>query len=553
MKQEILTRINIHNYIGRFINLNQKGRDQYLGLCPFHHEKTPSFSVAVEKKFFHCFGCKVSGDVVKFVMLYDNLEYDKAIEKLATEAGIKTVRKGAQLNPNKLYIEINSKFANICHSLLKDTNYHYGIDYLRSRQLKDEMIDRFQLGYLPINKSEEVFKNLLREFSQEDLFKSGLFKLGIRDKPYCQFNGRIIFPIIDTNKNIVGFGSRVLTEEGKPKYINSSDSDFFHKSELLYGLNKIYGDKMLKDTKTVFVVEGYMDVILLANYEITNCVAVLGANLTTEQLKKLWTFIDRPTICFDNDSAGRAAMERIAKLALKVIEPGKSISFLELSSCKDPDEFVKKNGPDHFLQHFNNKRISLADYLYKSESNELSLQDPDEVVVLRQRLSKITDEIANDMLRNEYKRHFNKLFYSFKDDFRKNSAPRHDIIKLKLSQKVGNDEERLCNIISKHQYLLMDQEMLDDFINCKFKSDVAENMRLQLTKKIDKGYVEERNEEIVKQVKSLIIFLKIRDVQDEILRILRIYEDNMDINIETQIIELKKYEIQLQNKLSLTI
>lgn len=553
MKQEILSRVDIYDYIGRVVNLQPKGRDQYLGLCPFHNEKTPSFSVNVEKKFFHCFGCKASGDVVKFVMLYDNLEYENAIEKLAAEAGIKVSSRNSVINPNKVYIDINSKFSDLCHEILKDKTSFYGINYLRGRQLNDDMIDRYQLGYLPINRGEEVFNRLREEFPQEAIFKSGLFKFGTHDKPYCQFNGRIIFPIADSNNKIVGFGSRVITEDGKPKYLNSSDSDFFHKSELLYGLNKLYGDKALKETKTIFVVEGYMDVISLANHGITNSVGVLGANLATNQLKKLWSLTDRPTICFDNDAAGSAAMERIARLAVKVIEPGKSISFLKLQNCKDPDEFVKKYGSDGFLQNFRDNRVSLADYLYDIESEGLSLKDPDEVVVLRQRLAKISDEISNDVLRNEYKRHFNKVFYnkqSFKNEFRKSQQISHDLKSIKISQNVNNDEEKVCKLISDNSFLLMDQEILDDFMSCKFRDKLAEKMRFDLIKNIDQKYIEGKNENLEKNVKRLILSLKIRDISEEIAQLSR---EDMNHTVENQLLQLKKYEIELKDKLSSTL
>jgi DNA primase len=551
MKQEILAKVDIYNYISKTVNLQQKGRDQYLGLCPFHSEKTPSFSVSVDKKFFHCFGCKASGDVIKFVMLYDNLQYEEAIEKLAREAGIR-VNGGVSFNPNKVYIEINGRFSEVCGKFLRDKTFHYGMDYLIGRGLSHEVIDRFNLGYLPINKSEEVFKELLGGFSQDDLFKSGLFKIGIGDKPYCQFNGRIIFPIADGKNSIVGFGSRVINEQSQPKYLNSSESDLFHKSELLYGFDKLYRDKQLKELKTAFVVEGYMDVISLANRGITNAVGVLGANLTSSQLKKLWTLTDKPTICLDNDSAGKAAMERIAMLAVKIIEPGKSISFLEINNCKDPDEFIKKYGYEYFIEHFNNSKLSLADYLYKCAASDLKLQDPDEVVVLRQRLKKICDEISNDLLRNEYRRHFNKLFYggkAFKDRFKKKTL-NDDICELKLTQKYENDEEKICEIISKNSFILMNQEILDDLMSCKFTSAIAEGMRLKLTKNIDKIHVEDKDSDVEKTVKRLIILLKIKNVQEEIVNLCK---KDINTNVENQLLQLKQYEIQLKNKLSSTL
>lgn len=550
MKQDILSKIDIYTYIGRLINLQHKGRDQYVGLCPFHNEKTPSFSVSTEKGFFYCFGCKASGDVITFVMLYENLDYDEAVQKLATEAGIENITKTIESSQHSISLEVNKRFAHLCNEMLKDQSSHYGLDYLRSRSVKDEMIDRYNLGYLPSNKSAALLKKLMSEFSQEAIFKSGLFKLGIGDKPYCQFNSRIIFPIIDSNNKVVGFGSRVIIAEGKPKYLNSADSDFFHKSQLLYGLNTLYRDKQLKESETIFVVEGYMDVISLANHGITNCVGVLGANLTMPQLKKLWTIIDRPTICFDSDSAGIAAMERIAKNAVKIIEPGKSIGFLQLNDCKDPDEFVQKYGSNHFLHHFKEHRISLADYLYKIESNGLSYKNPDEIVVLRQRLKKISDEIGNDLLRNEYKRHFNKVFDNkqiFRNDFKQTQYPWASIKNLKIAPQYDSTEEQICNMISQNLFLLMDQEILDDFMNCKFKTDIANNMRMKLTYNINYESVVDKDINIKRQIQMLILSLKIRDIEDEI----NIY-NKADLNqqTESQLLDLKKYQIQLKDRLS---
>ena len=549
MVQEILSRLNIYSYIGKIITLKHKGRDQYLGLCPFHNEKTPSFSVSAEKGLFHCFGCKASGDIVKFVMLYNNIDYDQAIEKLATETGIKYSIKTKSFDIHNISLDINNKFAVICNEMLKDKSTYYGLDYLHKRGLKDNMIDRYNLGYLPNNRSIAVLKKLMSEFSKEEIFKSGLFKENINGKPYCQFNNRIIFPIIDNNNKVAGFGSRVIIEGAKPKYLNSSDSDFFHKSELLYGLNKIYGDKQLKESKTVFVVEGYMDVISLANHGITNCVGVLGTHFTINQLKKLWTITDRPTICFDNDLAGHAAMEKVARLAIKVIEPCKSISFLPLHNCKDPDEFIVKYGREQLINYAKDNKLSLADFIYRIESSELSLTNPDEIVVLRQRIEKILNEITNDLLRNEYKRHFNKVFYN-KQIFKKNYK-KHDIKDLKfIPQYINSIEEQICQIISQNLFLLMDQEILDDFMTCKFNSDVAEKMRMQLTKNIDYKSIVNSDINIKKNLQSLILSLKIRNIKNEIANF---SSTEMNEQIESRLLDLKKYEIELKNKLSSTL
>ncbi len=561
MKDEIISRLDIHEYINRFVPLHQKSQGQYVGLCPFHNEKTPSFSVSTERKFFHCFGCKASGDVIKFTMMIDNIPFGDAIKKLSQEIGInlKSI-KNEKFERNKQYIEVNSVFTKICSDFLYDTTTHQGLDYIKKRGIKDELIQKYKLGYFPNHKSDEILKMLSNEFSEDVILKSGVFRVGNNQKLYSPFFGRIIFPIFDTSNRNVGFGSRIITnDKDKAKYLNSSDSDFFHKSELLYGMEHMLGDQQLKATKTIFVVEGYMDVISLANNGITNAVGVLGANLAETQLKQLWRLTEKPTICFDRDNAGRNAMARVAKIALPIIEPCKTVSFLEILLCKDPDEFITKYGSDEFLKMSESQKASLADYLYKIQAADLSLDDPDDIVVLRQRLTNICNEISNDALRNAYKSHFNKVFYTrkspgYKNDNRKN-FPQNKLYSSEITflsgttaqKKYTDIEEEICDIIAAQKILLLDQSILDEFMKCKFFSKKAENMRLELTKEIhpDQVPVDFTIDEKKKSLQKLFIFLEIRNVQDEI--------SNLEDTNEIQLLKLKQYEMELKNKLSSTL
>lgn len=554
MRQEILSRIDIQEYIHRFVPLQHKGRDQYTGLCPFHHEKTPSFSVSTEKKFFHCFGCKASGDVIKFVMLYENISFENAIQKLSDELGIKN---NVYIQKNLDILNLNTLFAKICTEFLNDANSYYGMKYVKSRGILSEIVEKYQLGYFPLNKVNEIFDKLKNDFDEEIIFKSGIFKMS--ERLYSPFASRIIFPIYNDRNQCVGFGSRVINDEHKPKYLNSSDSEWFHKSELLYGYYKLHGDAQLKKTQTVFVVEGYMDVISLANHGITNAVGVLGANLTSSQLQLLWKMTNKPIICLDNDNAGKVAMERIAKMSLKILEPGKTIAFLELKVCKDPDEYIKQHGTEKFLQLFHNDKISLADYLYKVNSRDLSLSDPDEVVVLRQRIANICNEITNDTLRNEYKKHFHRVFYT-QQSLRKIPVKRNNTndsqAKVLMNMKTSslhNDEIEICNIISQYRGLLMNQEILDDFMSCKFLSEKALKMQLELTKDICAGYLNshENLSEIKKTLTSLLIGLKIKNVQNEMMNLRK--SSTSAESLDMRLLELKKYEIQLKKKLSSTL
>ncbi len=562
MKEEIISRIDIHEYINRYISLQQKGPGQYSGLCPFHNEKTPSFSVSTDKRFFYCFGCKASGDVITFVMLFDKVTFSEALRKLGDECGVTIEsKKNNKVEKNKKFLEINALFTKICNELLYDPSCYYGLEYIRSRGIQDEIIQKYKLGYLPINKFEIVVLQLIKVFSQEDIIKSGIIKFNSNNSLYSPFTGRVIFPIFDTFNNNVGFGSRVIkNDKAKAKYLNSSDSDFFHKSEILYGIEHLLGDSKMQEMDTVFVVEGYMDVISLANNGVTNAIGVLGANLTQMQLKQLWKFNNKPTICLDGDSAGKVAMERTAKMALTLIEPSKTIFFLEMELSKDPDEFIKKYGTEEFLKMFQRQKIPLADYVYQTQKSDLSIDNPDEVVVLRQRISTICNEITNDALRNAYKSHFNKLFYTKKSsDFKKYDKKSVYQDKLRnaevavlsgtISQKkYSNIEEEICNIINAHRELLLDQKILDDFMRCKFISAKADRIRLEITKTIPDIYTAHNNnvEENKKTLSILFLSLEVRNVQDEI----SILKDESIAHAELKLLQLKQYEMQLKTKLS---
>ena len=565
MREEIISRIDIYEYIHRYVSLQQKGRGQYLGLCPFHGEKTPSFSVSTDKRFFHCFGCKASGDVIKFAMLFDNITFSEAIRKLGDECGIKVdSQRNSKFEKNKKFLEINALFTKICNELLYDPTCYYGLEYIKSRGIKDEIIQKYKLGYLPVNKFEIVVSQLTSsDFTQEDIIKSGILKVNSNNSLYSPFVGRIIFPIFDTFNNNVGFGSRIINnEKDKAKYLNSSDSDFFHKSELLYGIEHISGDLKMKQLDTIFVVEGYMDVISLANNGINNVVGVLGANLTQIQLKQLWKFNDKPTICLDCDSAGKLAMEKTSKMSLTLIEPSKTIFFLEMELCKDPDEFIKKYGSEEFLKMFQRKKTPLADYVYQTQTSDLSIDNPDEIVVLRQRLATICNEITNDALRNAYKSHFNKLFYSKKSSNFKNYDKKNvyqdklrnaevAVLSGTISQKKYSDiEEEICDILNTHKELLLDQPILDDFMRCKFVSKKAEKMRLEITKTIGDFCINNNNtvEKNKKTLEILLLSLEIRNVQNEISELKN--ENTSPELAELRLLQLKQYEMQLKTKLS---
>jgi DNA primase len=530
MKEKILARITLKDFVGLSIKLDQKGPDQYLGLCPFHQEKTPSFSI--KKNFFRCFGCGVSGDLIKFLMLKEKITYQESIKRLAKAAGL----EGDLQNFQDIKLEANNLFAKLCQDILLDPKYHYGLDYFKLRQLNLEIIELYKLGYLAYTKSDWLFQELSQNFSPAELLELGLFKLK-EARYYSPFVGRVLFPISEGG-TILGFGSRLIGEEtGKAKYLNSSDSNFFHKSQLLYGFDQV------KVESNLFIVEGYMDVLALAKEGIRGALGILGANFTSEQLRKAWQISDRPILLLDNDEAGQKAMAKAAKMAISQIETGKSLAFLKTPKGKDPDEFLQEEGGESLIALAANP-TNLADYLIEITQKEIFFTGPDAQALLEKKLLELAKEIKDEKLSNSYKNYYTQIFK--KNSYKK--VVKAPIIQQKSSNiiELEKSEEMICHIIKRDPSLLLEQRLLDLFISCKFISKKADKMRLDLTKNLDQVKPKEEKQD-KKALESAILLLQIREVQEEMSQVLL---EEASFVVENKLMQLKLYEMELQSKLA---
>ncbi len=339
--EEIKMNINIVDVVGREVNLKRSGSN-YTGLCPFHSEKTPSFSVNEEKQIFHCFGCGESGDVISFVQKINRIPFMEACEKLCNEYGIKMperTHKGPKIDYDKFY-NINAKAARFFFdNLSKQKNIGY--PYLKQRGISDEIIRKFGLGYAP-GKGKSLCQYLLAEgVAEEDLLRLGLAKKG-KNGLYDYFRNRVMFPIFNTNGKVIGFGGRAIGD-AKPKYLNSAESEIFLKKNNLYALN--FTKSAITDSNKVIVVEGYMDAISLYQAGICNVVASLGTALTDNQAKLLARYTKNVVLSYDSDNAGINAALRGIDV---IIGAGGKPKILRINDGKDPDEFVKKNGKQAF-------------------------------------------------------------------------------------------------------------------------------------------------------------------------------------------------------------
>ena len=395
--EEVRTRNDIVDVISQYVNLKKKGAN-YFGLCPFHNEKSPSFSVSPGKQMYYCFGCGAGGNVITFVMEYENYSFVEAVKLLADRVGITlpeveyTKEAKAAADMKNTLLEINRLAANYFYYQLKQPHGKIGYDYLKRRQLTDETIKRFGLGFA--NKTSNDLYQYMRSkgYSDAILKETGLFFIeerGAHDK----FWNRVMFPILDVNNRVIGFGGRVMGD-GEPKYLNSPETKLFDKSRNLYGLNYARTSR----AKYMLICEGYMDVIALHQAGFSNAVASLGTAFTSQHAVLLKRYTDQVVLTYDSDGAGvRAALRAIPILK----EVGMSVKVLDMKPYKDPDEFIKNLGQDEFQ-----KRIDRAVNSFMFEiaviRMEYNMQDPESKTGFYNAVARKLLEFSEKLERDNY-------------------------------------------------------------------------------------------------------------------------------------------------------
>lgn len=384
--EEVRSRSDIVSVIGKYVRLKRTGSG-YTGLCPFHNEKTPSFHVNPARQMYKCFGCGVGGNVLTFVMEYENLTFPEAMEMLAEEAGIDlpkqemTAQQKQQEGLRQTLLEINKKAARYYFALLKSPRGKVGYDYLTGRGLTDETILHFGLGYAGQG-GGELYRYMRKEgYSDQVLKETGLFKMDERGA-YDKFWNRVMFPIMDANNRVIGFGGRVMGD-AKPKYLNSPETKIFDKSRNLFGLNYAKRGKR----SNMILCEGYMDVIALHQAGFTNAVASLGTAFTEQQANLIRRYTDEVLLTYDSDGAGvKAAMRAIPMLR----RAGITGKVIHMEPYKDPDEFIKNLGADEFEKRIEEAQNSFFFEIEVTKRN-YSMSDPEQK-------TKFIHEIARKLL-----------------------------------------------------------------------------------------------------------------------------------------------------------
>ena len=405
---ELRARTSLSALVAKTVKLTKAGRESK-GCCPFHNEKTPSFYVNDDKGFYHCFGCSAHGDAIKWLTDQRGLPFIDAVKELAQAAGMEMPaldRRAAE--KQEASRDLHDVMAEATAWFTDQLNGLGGGDaraLLDKRGVSAKTARDFGLGFAPDSRGK--LKAALAAAGDATLVEAGMLIQVEGKEPYDRFRGRLMIPIRDPRGRTIAFGGRIIGD-GEPKYLNSPDTPLFDKGRTLYNLDR--AAPAVRKSGRVLVVEGYMDVIALAQAGIAEAVAPLGTALTEAQLERLWRMVDVPILCLDGDSAGQKAALRAAHRALPLLTPGKSLSFVPLPPGQDPDDVIRVGGAPAF-EELLRLPVPLAHTLYVSERSSAATDTPEGRAGLRSSLQSLAASIANPLVKNEYGRAFNDLFY----------------------------------------------------------------------------------------------------------------------------------------------
>ena len=403
---DLRARAGLSDVIARRVKLTRRGRE-HVGLCPFHKEKTPSFTVNEEKGFYHCFGCQEHGSVIDFVMKTEGLPFPEAVERLAAAAGMEVPAESPEERESarrrqSLY-EVVEAACVFFEKSLRMAEGKEAMAYLTGRGVDDRAQRHFRLGYAPERRGALKAELARHGITEEQMADAGLVKLPEDGRPaYDYFRGRAIFPITDRRRRVIAFGGRILGD-GEPKYLNSPETPLFSKGRVVYGLAQ--AAEAARKKGRIVVVEGYMDVIALSGAGIGEAVAPLGTALTEDQMGELWRLAREPVLCFDGDAAGGRAAAAAAGRALPLLKPGYTLRFAPMPAGEDPDSLIRKEGIAA-VERVLDAALPLSEALWRMEAGEGGARTPEDRAALQKRLEDRARRIDDPMVRAHFLRDF---------------------------------------------------------------------------------------------------------------------------------------------------
>ena len=395
---EIKLRLKVSQVVGKTVQLKKRGKE-FIGLSPFKNEKSPSFTVNDEKEFYHCFSSSEHGNIFDFLMKTKSIGFGEAVRTLAAEAGMQPYRFSNFDKKKDLrfqnYKNIFKDYSKYFHQQLFLENNKDALDYLLKRGLNTNVIKEFQLGYVPWKNN--FYDDLLKKYTEEDIALTGLYyKNDKTGKNVDRFNSRIIFPVNNISGDAIAFGGRIIRESKLAKYINSPETEFYKKGNMIFNLDKAKDSRA--ETDEVIIVEGYMDVVSVYSAGVKNVIANSGTALTEKQIDLIWKFFSNPIICLDGDESGQKAALRIAEKLFPMINEKNKIYFSIMPEGKDPDDFIKQNGKDGFVSLLKDKQI-IQTYIWNYHLNKIDQNNPFEVSKFEKEIKKLSYSIQDETLK----------------------------------------------------------------------------------------------------------------------------------------------------------
>ena len=514
---EIKLRLKVSQVVGKSVQLKKRGKE-YIGLSPFKNEKTPSFTVNDDKEFYHCFSTGEHGNIFDFLMKTKSIGFGEAVRTLAAEAGMQPYRfsnfdKKKDLR-FQIYKKILKEYSNFFHDQIFQKDNAEALEYLKKRGLNKDNIETFKLGFVPWKNN--FYNELIKRYSEEELNLSGLFYKNNKTGKYIdRFNSRVIFPINNIAGETIAFGGRIIKDGKLAKYINSPETEFYKKGNVIYNLDKAKDDR--SNTNEVIIVEGYMDVVSLSSFGIKNVVANSGTALTERQISLIWRFFSDPIICLDGDESGQTAAHRIAEKLFPYINEKNKIFFSIIPEGQDPDDFIKKNGKDVFLNFLKEKQI-IQSFIWNLNLNNVNLNNPFEVSNFEKKIKKICYTIQDDTLKKyvleDFLEKINKLTpiqiskknYTY-SKFKKIDNPQ--ILKeTKILHQKRKDLSKIQIIEFSLLFIILNyfkiaSQKIEELIDIKFISEKNQSLKNTIVDLISNGDENELNHKINSDFKNL--------------------------------------------------
>lgn len=461
---ELRSRIAITDVVGSKVKLTKKGRE-YLGLCPFHNEKTPSFTVNENKGFYHCFGCGAHGDIIRFEMDANGLPFIEAVKKLAGKVGLELPALSKENQEHAIKRKSLYEVMDIaCSFFEKNLRLPIGakaLDYFKNKRgLSEDIIKKFRLGFAPNNNGLKALL-ISKGISEQDMADLGLITIPEDNNRTSRdfFRDRVMIPIMDKQGNVIAFGGRIL-DNSQPKYLNSPETPIFNKRRILYNMTNAKDASYA--SKRLVICEGYMDVIALDSFNFNYAVAPLGTSLTEEQILEAWKVCNIPTLCFDGDGAGIKAAIRSIDRVLPILKAGYSVNYVFLKDKKDPDEILHSLGPQAFEQYLQRAK-PLVDILWHKCKMNKDTDTPEQKALIEKETFEEVNKIKDEKIRNYYMQEMKqRIYYTFgKGAIYKNANDKKNT----KEQNINSANLRKNkDLTTKKQFNFVEKPPLDDYL-----------------------------------------------------------------------------------------